>query len=123
LENTWWSAGTRLAIWTALVAALSLLPFRMKHALGTHGPWHDAGHLGAFAITAWLFLAWHGPPRTALWRLWPVIAFALVLEWLEAAPFGNPFEWGDVRVDSLGTLAAWLAYWLYAKPAGRSSDT
>jgi hypothetical protein len=80
----------------------------VKRAIGTTGPWHDIGHLVCFAITGWLFLG-----RSAdlpSWQVWPAAALAFGLEGMEAALYGNRFEWGDIAVDLLGVLLGLALY-------------
>jgi hypothetical protein len=107
-----------LAVWAIGVALLSLLPLHFKRAIGTTGELHEVGHVVSFAITSVLFLQCSRPGAWAVWRLWPVLAFAFTLELLEAALYGNALEWRDIRSDTLGTSAGVLAY-LFCKACMR----
>jgi len=101
-----------LILWSIGVALLSLLPLHLKRAIGTTGQLHDLGHVVAFAITSVLFLRCNRQGGWAVWRLWPVLAFAVILEALESILYSNVFEWSDIGVDTLGMVAGLLAYHL-----------
>jgi hypothetical protein len=100
----------RLIAWMVCLAALSLMPLSVKRTIGATGVLHNAGHLAAFAITGILFLQWKQPDRFHPWLLWPLVAFAFALEWVEAVLFHNLLEWHDIGTDTLGLLTALLVY-------------
>ena len=88
-----------LAIWMVCLTVLSLLPMHVKRSIGTTGFLHNAGHLTAFAITGIFLLPPRRPGFFDAWRIWPGVLFAISLEWLEAAVYGNAFEWRDVATE------------------------
>lgn len=105
------SARNLLIIWSIGLTLLSLLPLHVKRTIGTTGKLHDMGHILAFAITSVLFLRYNRPGPWAVWRLWPVLLFAIGLEAVESVLYGNILEWPDIGLDALGMLAGLLAYW------------
>jgi uncharacterized membrane protein YgdD (TMEM256/DUF423 family) len=105
-------------IWVFCVVVGSLLPGRIKVAIGitavdqiqarseTVGAIHRSVHFGVFGATAVLFLL-VAPDR----RREPVAAaaaFALgaLIEVAQYLLFGGVMEWWDVRDDGLGVLVA-----------------
>ena len=101
-----WDRRLALAVWTAGLTGLSLLPLPMKRLIGTTGTWHDAGHVACFAITAVLLLLAKPTSARSLPGLWPVLMLAFALEWLEAELYASRFEWKDIVMDILGMLLA-----------------
>jgi uncharacterized membrane protein YhaH (DUF805 family) len=111
-----------LILWTAALTTLSLMPLPIKRAVGTTGQWHNVGHLIAFAITVVLFLQCRRPGGYSFCQLWPVVALAFALEWLESVLYRSIFEWKDVSVDALGIALGLLIFRLWSsqvRPASR----
>ena len=93
-----------LAIWLAILLAVSLAPDAVKYELGTKGGFHDVGHLIAFVLTGALF-CWKAVNRRAkLLGAFGACCFAIGLEALEALIYRNHFEWSDLWIDSLGVI-------------------
>ena|SRR5579875_1564100 len=112
----WW-----VAVWLALVTALSLVPLKIKIVLGTVGVWHDVGHFLIFAATGVLVL-WTAD--NARWRGFRAASLALLcatLEALEASMYHNPFEWRDVITDCLGICCGWIAAIVWDRFSGRKA--
>jgi hypothetical protein len=95
-----------LVVWMIGLTALSLSSLHLKRVIGTTGPWHNVGHVGAFLITGLLFLQARRSGPWDVWDAWPVLAFAVALEWLESALYGGSFEWKDIATDTLGMALA-----------------
>ena len=88
-----------LILWLALVASLSLAPFRIKEALGTTGLYHNCGHFLVFLLTGAMVLI-DAPTRTSRIRRFAfVILFSAATEGLESVIYSNVFEWRDFVVD------------------------
>lgn len=104
----WW-----IAVWLGLITALSLLPLRIKVAIGTVGSWHNAGHLLTFAATAALVLATASRATQRARRAILLVVFCSALEMLEAWLYHNRFEWGDLAIDSTGICLGWIAALLF----------
>ena len=93
-----------LAIWIALVIAISISPLSFKLRLHTIGALHDFGHYVVYALTG-IFL-WIVAER----RVTRVFAFlfGIVLsvgqEWAENRMYHAGFEWKDVVTDLAGLV-------------------
>jgi hypothetical protein len=114
----------RLApFWVLCLVIGSLLPSDTKVLMGTHpgvrrgpnqlrvtSPEHKIFHLVAFGSTALLFLRISTDKRQERLWLFAVVALGAALEIAQHLIGGNEFEWWDVRDDTYGVLAAFLAY-------------
>ncbi len=92
-------------LWLAVVAAVSMMPLKLKYRVGTTGVFHDPGHFLIFFATT-LLLCRTAPGR--LVRCAGVCAFAVAMEILEWVIYHNHFEWRDVLVDLLGVAIGFL---------------
>ena len=102
-----------------LLTALSLAPFAIKYELGTKGRLHDFGHFATFLFTAALVSCTAKTVGRKLTRYLAVCGMAILLEALETAIYGNPFEWHDVATDALGGAAGiaivTIVPWLFSR--------
>jgi hypothetical protein len=94
-----------LFVWFLLLVALSLAPVHVKLILGTMGPFHAVGHLLAFGITTFLCLAKTRIAGLRITCALLLLALSALLEVLEAVLYRNPFEWGDLGLDTLAVTA------------------
>ncbi len=108
-------------IWLLLVTGISLVPFHVKLRLGTMGAWHNAGHVLAF-IAATVLACWlvNSLPARVFCCL-GVLVIALTLEKLEQLSSHLPYEWHDIRVDSIGILIGFLLT-LLSRSASQTSS-
>ncbi|HXR78532.1 MAG TPA: hypothetical protein VN737_21315 [Bryobacteraceae bacterium] len=98
-----------LLLWLALLTVVSLAPTSLKWRVGTMGPLHNWDHFLAFFVTG-VLLCWNaGRVSSWLLRCLAGIAIAAILEGMEAVVYHNPFEWRDLRTDSLGIVLGALA--------------
>lgn len=106
---------TRLVVflWLAFVAAISLMPLKLKSSVGTTGTLHNPGHFLIFVATALLLCRTARNWNTRLLRWACVCIFAGAMEFLEWVTYHNPFEWRDVLVDSLGATLGLLVVSLW----------
>ncbi len=109
--------------WLAFICVLSLLPLSLKRDLHTTGALHPWGHILAFAITAILFYQ----PRAGLFgktlRMLALVLFAVLLEFLQHAIYGNEFELPDVGMDAMGTFLGIVIASLAARGRASRSGT
>src|SRR3954447_7238697 len=92
------------------VGAVSLLPLRIKNAVGTTGAFHGLGHLTAFALIAAITVNLAQNFTRVVTLCLAVLSYAVVLEMLEALVYGSPFELYDVRTDAIGIIFGAVAY-------------
>jgi hypothetical protein len=92
----------------AAVAVVSFLPAGDKRRLHTIGRFHSLGHLLAFAVVAFVVArtTHSSRVRTVLFLASLVLGFGI--EYGEHSIFGNPVEWKDVLVDTLGVVGGTL---------------
>lgn len=109
-----------VVIWLAFVAAISLMPLRLKYRVGTTGILHNPGHFFIFFITAILVCRTALSPAARVLRWMGVCGFAVALEILERVAYHNSMEWRDVLVDFLGA-AVGLAVLSMQIPRGEIS--
>ncbi len=93
-----------LAVWLLLVTVVSLLPYEIKHALGTTGRFHACGHVTVFAVTSCLLCARGRSGRAMLLLAAVGVFFGWTTEMAEHLHFGNEMEWWDVASDSVGVM-------------------
>jgi glycopeptide antibiotics resistance protein len=91
-------------VWIVFVTVLSLLPLKIKQAIGTQGALHNWAHCLVFVVTA-VLLGWRANRVSSqLVRFAIALGFAISLEGLQTILYGNSFEWWDLYFDSLGAL-------------------
>ena len=103
-----------IIIWLFILVCLSMAPFEVKLHLKTMGRMHNIGHFLAFSFTA-LLLAWDSKTllsRTV--RCCLALLVALGAEYLEFYAYRNPYEWGDVRIDSAAIVLVFLILTLWS---------
>lgn len=65
-------------------------------------------HVIAFGGLSFLaLLAWPALPR---WRLFGLVAYGIVIEWVQGLTPTRQSEWMDVFADGLGVLFGWAAF-------------
>jgi hypothetical protein len=79
-----------------------MAPLRLKEAFHTPGRLHDFDHFAAFFAGALLLLIPARSWRSYFLRTVFLFAVGVFVEKLEVLVYHNPFEWHDVRTDSLG---------------------
>ncbi len=111
----------RLAVlWIAAIIAGSLMPSRVKIAIGTTTPdsvptrpagfGHRAYHVASFGIAALLLLLLATNRRQELYAAASILALGLAIESIQHFVMSGPaFEWWDVREDAVGIGLAWIA--------------
>ncbi len=96
-----------MAVWLALVIAVSISPLSFKLKLHTVGAYHDFGHYAVYTVTALLlWLAgrhWFG--RMFTFSLGVGLAFAQ--EWAENKLYHAGFEWRDIGTDLAGLVSGY----------------
>jgi len=102
------------------VAIVSFLPAGDKRRLHTIGRFHSLGHLLAFAAVAFVLARTTDSSRvrTVLFLASLVLGFGI--EYGEHSIFGNPVEWKDVLVDTLGVVGGTLT--AAAVPVSHAKD-
>lgn len=103
--------------WLALIACVSLAPFKIKLLVRTFGPSHNAQHFLVFlAAGIMIFSTAKSAPARAR-RAMFLVLFCSFLELLEAVLYRTRirwheiymrFEWHDVYIDVLALSCAWL---------------
>ena len=96
------------ASWLLVLCIGSLLPARIKFALGTRGPAHGLIHLGAFAVMSILLMLWRKTVRQQFALAVLAVAIGVAIEIAEGSLGGNPVELGDVQLDILGVVLAFV---------------
>jgi len=97
---------TRIApFWIVVLIVGSVLPDQAKNAIGAHSQ-HRLYHLLSFGATAYLLTLIGRSNRERFYALLFVIALGTALELAQHLIFHSPFEWWDVRDDTIGVLAA-----------------
>jgi hypothetical protein len=103
-----------IIIWLFILFCLSMAPFEVKLHLKTMGRMHNAGHFLAFTFTALLF-AWDSKSvLSRIVRCCLALLVALGAEYLEFYEYRNPYEWGDVLIDSAAIVLVFLILTLWS---------
>jgi hypothetical protein len=98
--------------WILLIIFFSLAPFAVKLHL-TIGPLHDAGHLLIFLVATVLGCRTISGIYAKLLCCVGLAGMAMALEGVEKIiAYRNPFEWRDVKFDSIGIAAGILLAFL-----------
>ncbi len=92
----------------AAVAIVSFLPGGDKRRLHTVGRFHSWGHLLIFAFVAFIVARTTRSSRVRTVLFLASLALGFGIEYGEHTIFGNPVEWKDVLVDSLGVVGGTL---------------
>lgn len=93
----------------AAVAVVSFLPAGDKRRLHTVGRFHSWGHLLAFAVVAFFVTRTTNSSRVRAGLFLVSVVLGFGIEYGEHSLFGNPVEWKDVLVDTLGAGCGTLA--------------
>ena len=108
------------AFWIVGLVLGSLLPFRIKVAIGTTSQLHRPLHMFAFGSATFLYLLLSRNRYEKLAVCALMIAIAVVLELVEFRLTYHPkysvFEWRDVLDDSYGIITAAAAFILLNRP-------
>jgi hypothetical protein len=95
---------TFLAVWLALVIAVSITPVSFKLKLHMIGQYHNYGHYVVYAVTGimlWLIAEqWTGKVAAFLFGF----AVGFAQEWAENRLYHAGFEWRDVGTDLAGLI-------------------
>lgn len=103
------TSASRLSIlrWTfaaalLVVLALSLWPMPEEPTLSTG--WDKTDHVATYLLLGWLGLAsWRHRSGRVLIGL---LAYSVVIEWLQSLTASRTGDWGDVIANALGLLSA-----------------
>lgn len=108
-------------LWSCLIVAVSLVPFKFRHDNGLQGQFHRASHVLAFLATMIVFgRCARTIKSTLVYAVWAV-CLALSSEWIETAVYHNRFESADVLLD-LGGIAIGLMLVAAARSVRRSFE-
>jgi VanZ family protein len=91
------------------VAVVSFLPAGDKRRLHTAGRFHSLGHLLVFSFVAFVVARTTHSSRARVILFLALLALGFGIEYGEHSLFGNPLEWKDVLVDTLGAVSGTLA--------------
>ena len=97
-----------LAVWLALLIAVSLFPLAFKLKLHTSGPFHDYVHYIAFILTAIFLWLITERPSGKVFSFFGGIAFSYAQEWAENRIYHAGFEWRDVATDLVGLMSGYV---------------
>lgn len=97
----------RIAIvWIAGLVAVSLQPWR------PHGESqsiiHQLWHMASFGAAGAMLLALSRNARQVLAAALGIFCLAVAIETSQHLLYKNPFEWWDVRDDTIGVAFAWM---------------
>jgi hypothetical protein len=94
-------------LWSCLIVAVSVVPFKFRHDNGLQSQFHRASHVIAFLATMMAFCGCARTIKSMLVYAGWAVCLAVSSEWIETAVYHNRFESADVLLD-LGGIAIGL---------------
>ncbi len=108
-------------VWIVGLLVVSLQPWRPQGE--SQSIIHNVGHAASFGTAGLMLFALSRDARQVLAAALTVFCLAVAIETSQHLLYKNPFEWWDVRDDTIGVAFAWmLIRWTGIKSLLLSAD-
>jgi hypothetical protein len=93
-------------VWIAGLVAVSLQPWRPYGE--SQSIIHNVSHVVSFGTPALMLFALSRDARQTFTAVLGIFCLAVAIETSQHLLYKNPFEWWDVRDDTIGVAFAWM---------------